>query len=145
MIRYPLFVLAGLALSNAAHAQTTAAPKPPAPAPDAAPSSLSVYFASGSTSVRPDDVAVLDHASRLYRDGHPIVMIVSGSSDSTGDASANLRLSQERADSVVRALVARGIPVDRFQVLAKGATDLAVPTPPKTPEARNRNVQITWR
>jgi OOP family OmpA-OmpF porin len=142
MVRSTLFVLAGLALANTAHAQTPAASKPRAPA---APSSLSVYFALGSTTVRPQDIAVLDHASRLYRDGHPIVMIVSGSSDSTGDASANLRLSQERADAVVRDLVARGIPVDRFQVLAKGETDLAVPTPPRTPEPRNRNVQITWR
>jgi len=88
---------------------------------------------------------LLDEASRLYRAGNPIVMIVTGSADKTGSAAGNLRLSELRANNVLQGLVARGIPIERFQVMAKGETDLAVPTAPNVAEERNRSVEITWR
>ena len=68
----------------------------------------------------PQGLTTLDQAARTYRDGKPIVMVVSGGTDSTGSAAANLRLSQQRADNVLQGLIARGIPVERFQILAKG-------------------------
>lgn len=126
----------------AAEPRTNVAATAPA---SSAPSSLLLYFNPGSATVRPTDVALLDQASRLYREGKPIVMIVSGSTDSTGSPAANLRLSQRRANNVLQGLVSRGIPVERFQVTAKGETDLVVPTPPGVSEERNRRVEITWR
>jgi outer membrane protein OmpA-like peptidoglycan-associated protein len=126
----------------AAEPQTNVAATTPA---SSAPSSLLLYFNPGSATVRPKDVALLDQASRLYREGKPIVMIVSGSTDSTGSPAVNLRLSQRRANNVLQGLVSRGIPVERFQVTAKGETDLLVPTPPGVSEERNRRVEITWR
>jgi outer membrane protein OmpA-like peptidoglycan-associated protein len=116
--------------------------------PDAeakAPDSLSVYFDTGSTTINTQGGRVLDQAARTYRDGKPIIMVVSGGSDSTGSAAFNLRLSQQRADNVLHGLVARGIPVERFQILAKGETEPAVPAPEGTAEARNRRVEISWR
>ena len=113
------------------------------PAPSA-PSSLILHFDSGSATIRPQDTPLLDQASRLYRAGNPIVMIVTGSADTTGSAAVNLRLSQLRANNVLQGLVARGIPVERFQVMAKGQTDPVVPTKPDVAEERNRSVEITW-
>jgi outer membrane protein OmpA-like peptidoglycan-associated protein len=110
-----------------------------------APDSLSVFFASGSAAVSNEGKAVLDQAARTYRDGKPIIMVVSGGSDATGSAAGNLKLSQQRADNVLQGLVARGIPIERFQVLAKGQTEPAVPDPEGTPEAKNRRVEISWR
>jgi outer membrane protein OmpA-like peptidoglycan-associated protein len=127
------------AANAASPAQTAASPAP------SAPSSLVLYFDPGSATVRQQDVALLDQASRLYRAGNPIVMIVTGSADATGSAAANLTLSQQRANSVLRGLVSRGIPVERFQVIAKGQTDPVVPDAPGTAEERNRRVEITWR
>jgi outer membrane protein OmpA-like peptidoglycan-associated protein len=125
---------------TAALAQT-----PPQAPPAKAPDSLSVYFASGSAAISSQAEAVMDQAARTYRDGKPIIMVVAGGSDATGSANANLLLSQQRADNVLHGLVARGIPVERFQVLAKGETEPAVPTSPGTAEARNRRVEISWR
>ncbi len=127
---------AGAAPSGAA-AQPSAAAK--------APDSLVILFDSGSAALRPQDRAVLDQASRLFREGNPIVMIVSGSTDGVGAPEQNLRLSQQRAETVLRGLVARGIPADRFQMLAKGETEPAVPAPKGTAEPQNRRVEITWR
>ena len=110
-----------------------------------APDSLVVYFDRGSATVRPQDEAVLDQASRLYRDGNPILMIVAGSTDTLGAPESNLLLSQQRASTVVRGLIARGIPAARFQVVGKGETDLSVATADDISEERNRRVEITWR
>ncbi|MGH6836346.1 MAG: OmpA family protein [Methylocella sp.] len=117
----------------------------PSAAPSAAPSSLVFYFESGSAKVRPQDVALLDQASRLYRDGKPLVMVVTGSTDAVGTPGSNLRLSQQRADAVLRGLVARGIPIERFQILAKGETEPPVPTSPGAAEPGNRRAELTWR
>jgi outer membrane protein OmpA-like peptidoglycan-associated protein len=104
-----------------------------------------LHFDLGSAAIRAQDEALLDQASRLYRDGNPIVMIVTGSADTVGQPDVNLALSQQRADAVLRGLTARGIPVGRFQLVAKGETDLAVATEDDVPEERNRRVEITWR
>ena len=137
-----LFCAALLVGVSAAQAEDTSAANP---APSAPPSSLVLHFDPGSATVRQQDVPLLDQASRLYRAGKPIVMIVTGSADTVGSAAANLRLSELRANNVLQGLVSRGIPVERFQVIAKGQTDLVVPTPPETSEERNRRVEITWR
>jgi outer membrane protein OmpA-like peptidoglycan-associated protein len=112
----------------------------PAYAADApkAPDKLVILFDAGSAKIRPADIATLDHASRLYEAGKPIVMVVSS-------PEANLTLSQRRAMAVLHGLVARGIPEERFQVVSKGETDLPVATPKGVAEPENRRVEISWR
>jgi outer membrane protein OmpA-like peptidoglycan-associated protein len=114
-------------------------------APAAAPAPLVVYFDVGSVTIRNEDKAVLDHASRAFNEGKPIVMILTGTADRTGDAGVNLDISERRAAAVLKGLIARGIPADRFQVLAKGETELPVPTNAGVAELQNRRVEITWR
>ena len=110
-----------------------------------APDALDLYFDTGSASIRPQDMKLLDKASRLYTEGKPVVMIVSGSTDLAGSPGRNLQLSQARADNVVHGLVARGIPVERFEILAKGVSDLPVQTEGDPVQPLNRRVEITWR
>jgi outer membrane protein OmpA-like peptidoglycan-associated protein len=155
MNKLPLVLLAVSCIAGSAAAQTpspTAPPQAPAqaakadaqPAP-AAPAPLVVLFDVGSTTIRNEDKAVLDHASRAYSEGKPIVMILTGTADRTGSAEVNLELSQRRAEAVLKGLLARGIPADRFQVLAKGETELPVPTNEGVADMQNRRVEITWR
>lgn len=160
LTRYTIPVILTAVLGGStAYAQTTPAPQPatpaaapatPEPAGEAAKAtagspSLVIYFQSGSSALRPQDKAILDRASRAYNEGKPIVMILTGTSDRVGNAEQNLTLSQRRATAVLTGLLDRGIPADRFQVLAKGETELAVPTGQGVSEAQNRRVEITWR
>ena len=121
-----------------------------APAPGAqeeggiADGKLVLLFKTGQRSLDRDNEAVLDKAARLYREARPVIMIVSGGSDSVGHPVANLLLSNERAFAVARGLVARGIPAERTQVLAKGETNPAVRTDDGVSEPQNRRVEITW-
>ena len=135
-----LAIAASVILPGVALAQTPAAPEV-----GKAPKSLVLYFDRGSAAIRPPDEAVLDQASRFYRDGNPIVMVVSGSTDTLGPPEFNLLLSQQRAGAALRGLIERGIPAGRFQLVAKGETDPMVATADNVPEERNRRVEITWR
>ena len=145
-------LFAVLLAGTAAQAQTAPQPDPkPAAAPDApaakpagAPAPLVVLFEPGSSALRTEDKAVLDRASRAYNEGKPIVMILTGSSDRVGNPQKNLTLSQRRATAVLKGLLSRGIPAERFQVLAKGETEPAVPTSQGVAESRNRSVEISW-
>jgi outer membrane protein OmpA-like peptidoglycan-associated protein len=116
-----------------------------ATAQETAPDDLQLYFDSGSAAVRADQEPVLDQAARLFRDGNPIVMIVSGGADTVGGAEANLDLSLRRARSVALGLTERGIPIERLQVLGRGNSELTVPTEEGEANAENRSVVITWR
>ena len=106
---------------------------------------LRVFFETGSAHVGPDQADTLDRAARTFREGDPFVMILTGSSDTVGNAELNLDLSVRRARAVADGLAARGIPVDRLQVLGRGESELAVDTPEGVPEPRNRMVEISWR
>lgn len=106
---------------------------------------LMLYFDVGSASIAGEQAEVLDQAARLYREGSPLVMILSGGADTLGPADVNLSLSVERARAVLDGLVARGVPVERLQVAGRGETDLEVGTEDGVAERRNRNVEITWR
>ena len=159
LIRYTIPVLAAVLSAPAAFAQTATPPADPAPAAatpaqpapqsdaktQAGSPSLVIYFQSGSSTLRAEDKAILDRASRAYNEGKPIVMILTGTSDRVGNAEKNLTLSQRRATAVLTGLLDRGIPADRFQVLAKGQTELPIPTGQGVPEVQNRRVEITWR
>ena len=142
---FAILLLGAGASYAAAQDKPGASATAPAAGSAKAPDALDLYFDTGSSKIRQEDLKLLDKASRLYNEGKPVVMIVAGSADLLGSASANLRLSQTRADNVVRGLVARGIPVERFQVLAKGVTDPPVSTAADASEPRNRRVEITWR
>ena len=146
MHRVQIGVAASMALmlSGAALAAAPTNEAPSAPTP-AASDKLTILFSPGSAAVDSDGIATLDKASRLYRAGNPIVMIVSGSTDATGSPSGNLTLSERRARTVLTGLVDRGIPVQRLQLLAAGTTEPAVKTAPGEASAENRRVDITWR
>lgn len=106
---------------------------------------LVLLFDTGGAALDARNETILDQASRLYRDGQPIIMTVTGSTDAVGQPADNLLLSQRRATAVVRGMLARGIPAERTQILAKGETNPAVPAQRGVAEPQNRRVEITWR
>ena len=135
-VRNCLLALA-LALSSVALA--------PATAQDAAPDEVVILFETGSATVVGEEQAQLDSAARLFRDGNPIVMIITGTADTVGEPSRNLDLSIARARAVAEGLVSRGIPASRLQVLGQGNSELPEVTDDEVSNARNRSARITWR
>lgn len=144
-----------LALAACAHPPSPSATASAAAAsPQTASSSPNVQSASSSPNVQlffDEDSSVLsaaakeklDNAARLYREGNPVVMYVTGHADSSGSEYPNLLLSGERAKAAKDALVARGIPASRLQLQAMGSS---LPRDANNPVPQdNRRVVITWR
>ena len=109
---------------------------------DPAADAMVLLFDVGTAKLGPENEAMLDKASRMYRESRPVIMAIVGSSDTTGSPTRNLMLSQARANAVAQGLVARGIPAEQTQIVAKGVTRLPVPTGPGVAEPRNRRVEI---
>ena len=141
----PIPAPASAASAPAASTGTATASTAPASPAAQAPTSLSVFFAYGSSSLPPKEQATLDEASRIFNDGKPIVMIITGMTDATGAPGPNLLLSQKRADAVFDGLVARGLPPEHFQILAAGATESLSGKAPTGADQALRKVEITWR
>lgn len=144
MTMRPLFNAALLAFGLAAapaFAQDAAEIEPA----EAAPTDVTLLFDTGRASVSPDQQRQLDQAARVFRDGNPVIMTVTGTADTVGNPEANLDLSIRRARAVADGLVERGIPIERLQVLGQGNSELPVTTDDEVANEENRSVTITWR
>ena len=78
-----------------------------------------INFASGSAEIPVESRTLLDQAAKAIQQApEGTVIEIGGHTDDTGDASANQKLSQSRADAVRAALVERG--VSGAALVAKG-------------------------
>ena len=78
-----------------------------------------VQFATGKAEILPPSFGLLDEVAKVFVDNPQIEVVqVEGHTDSTGTPGINRKLSQERAESVLKYLAARG--VDKKRMVAKG-------------------------
>jgi len=116
------------------------------PAPRAAPSvNLNVEFATNSATLTPQARKTLEQlgSALTSQDLASYKFRIEGHTDTVGSPNANQALSQRRADAVADYLEQTfAIPASRLEASGKGEEGLVVPTPPQTPELRNRRVEI---
>jgi outer membrane protein OmpA-like peptidoglycan-associated protein len=83
--------------------------------------------------------ALIDAKKKLNGAGvQTFKFVVSGHTDSTGDAATNQRLSAERAAVMVRQLVAKGVPAADIESVGMGS-EQPLEKPDDTPAKRARN------
>jgi len=134
--------------SAAAPSVRTAAAKPmPAPPPSVSGPSvnLTVDFATGSAQLTPQAMATLDELGRALSSNQlsDYRFRIEGHTDTVGSDDYNRALSERRADAVVTYLTTKfGVAPARLEAVGMGEQGLLVPTPPQTPEPRNRRVQV---
>jgi OmpA-OmpF porin, OOP family len=117
-----------------------AAAAPPAPTVN-----LTVNFANGSAELMPDAVRTLDELGRALasKDLAAYRFRIEGHTDTVGSSNYNRALSERRAEAVVDYVAKKyGVDPSRLQAIGMGEDRLLVPTPPQTPEPRNRRVQV---
>ncbi len=101
-----------------------------------------ILFAVNSFAVRPDlqrDLQAL--ASNLQAYPQSNVQIV-GHTDSDGDASFNLQLSERRANAVADVLLGSGVPFSRIQAFGRGEDQPIASNLTPQGKAQNRRVEI---
>ncbi len=102
-----------------------------------------VTFASGSAQLQADSSeAQLKNLAEILN-AHPAVRIkIGGYTDSTGNAEANLKLSQERADAVRNVLIGKGIAAERVEAEGYGPQHPVASNATEEGRAKNRRMAL---
>lgn len=150
----PLNNTAPPAPSSATAPVSTVAPVSHAPTAAAAPVQraanrpaidLNVEFETGSADLTPAAEGTLTQLGKALSSpdlaGYRFRIV--GHTDTVGSAPMNLSLSQHRAATVADYIEQHfGVSSNRLEPVGVGEQDLLVPTPPQTPNARNRRVEV---
>ena len=142
---------------SSAQPVATAAPRVHAAKPAAEPVSatpavsasgqvnLTVNFPSGSADLTAGARKSLDALGQALSSAElaNYKFRIEGHTDNVGSPDTNRALSQSRAEAVVSYLSGQyHVDPSRLQAVGVGQDQPLVPTPPQTPEARNRRVQV---
>lgn len=100
-----------------------------------------IRFDEGRSRIDAASRDLLDEVAAALRPCLGSIIAVTGHTDSNGSEAANLVLSRERADAVLAALVARGIPADGLRARGVGSGQ---PVDGLLPEdAANRRIEFS--
>jgi peptidoglycan-associated lipoprotein len=103
-----------------------------------------VYFDYDSSTVRQEDLPILE-AHAAYLSAHPNVTIrVEGNTDDRGSREYNLALGERRALAIRQILMLQGASVNQFQVVSYGEERLAAEGYDESVWAKNRRVELNY-
>lgn len=104
-----------------------------------------ITFAVNSPDIKPQFYSVLNSVSLVLKKYTQTSVQVAGYTDSTGSASHNQQLSQNRAQSVASYLINQGVAAGRFNVVGYGQNNPVASNDTASGRAQNRRVEITLR
>ena len=113
-----------------------------APASGALPDLGTVHFDSDEATLTPEGQATLQQAVAAMKANPNVHLRLEGYTDSTGDTSHNLDLSQQRARTVADFLKAQGIDGSRLTGGGFGPSNPADTNATSTGKADNRRVEL---
>jgi outer membrane protein OmpA-like peptidoglycan-associated protein len=103
-----------------------------------------VQFDSGRATIKKVSDALLDEVAGVFKEHMEITRVeIQGHTDNTGKAKDNLKLSQDRAEAVKKALVKRGI--DDARLVPKGFGQEVPIADNKTEVARQKNRRVQFK
>ncbi|MCU0893960.1 MAG: OmpA family protein, partial [Rhodospirillales bacterium] len=104
--------------------------------------SFLLFFDWDRAGMPPEAQAIVRDAAEAIKSSRAESVVVTGFTDTSGNAQYNLRLSERRAQAVKEELVNNGVSPDIITVQGRGEEVLIVPTGPNEREPQNRRVRI---
>jgi OOP family OmpA-OmpF porin len=105
-----------------------------------------IPFDTNKSSLKPESVDTIAQIAKLLQAQPTLALDVVGHTDNIGDAAANLKLSQRRADAVVTSLVEdHGIDEARLAARGEGLGKPVADNATEEGRARNRRVELVKR
>jgi len=101
-----------------------------------------IHFDVKKSTIRPESIEFIKQLAAWLKTNPSIKLEIDGHTDSDGEATANLKLSQARADEVKKQLVAQGIATNRLTTQGFGATKPIAPNTTPEGKANNRRVEF---
>ncbi len=102
-----------------------------------------VTFDSNQANLKPAGANTLTGVAMVLKEYPKTAVNVLGYTDSTGSNDLNMRLSQQRADSVASALITQGVAANRIQTRGMGPANPIASNSTAEGKAQNRRVEIT--
>jgi outer membrane protein OmpA-like peptidoglycan-associated protein len=102
-----------------------------------------VFFATGKSIIQPRSFKMLDQVAKILQQ-HPEVdrMVIEGHTDDRGNAEANRKLSQARAEAVKGYLVSKGVEPSRLEAKGFGPDQPIASNKTEKGRAANRRVEF---
>jgi outer membrane protein OmpA-like peptidoglycan-associated protein len=101
-----------------------------------------VLFDTGRATLKPGAELTLDRLSTMLKQNANARVMIDGFTDNTGSPETNQTLSQQRADAVAAALIARGVSADRVRAVGRGEEYPVATNSTAAGRQQNRRVEI---
>jgi len=101
-----------------------------------------ITFAPGSTEIEADALATIDRVAEALRECQTVRMEIGGHTDSQGSESMNQRLSQERADAVLNAIMARRVLTSNLTAKGYGESNPIADNGTEAGREANRRIEF---
>jgi outer membrane protein OmpA-like peptidoglycan-associated protein len=101
-----------------------------------------IYFDTGKSIMKAESTPTLEQVARLLKEDPKLKLYVIGHTDNDGTAEANLQLSADRADAVVRALLGQGVKAPRLKAAGVGPYCPVSTNHTEEGKAQNRRVEL---
>ncbi|EOV9673290.1 OmpA family lipoprotein [Cronobacter turicensis] len=102
-----------------------------------------VTFDSSQANLKPAGANTLTGVAMVLKEYPKTAVNVVGYTDSTGGQALNMKLSQQRAESVASALITRGVVANRIRTSGMGPANPVASNSTEEGKAQNRRVEIT--
>jgi OmpA-OmpF porin, OOP family len=101
-----------------------------------------IYFDTASATIKPESGPALAEMVKLLKGSPSLKVFIVGHTDTVGNLNTNLKLSSDRAASVVSALVAKGIAASRLKSGGVGPYSPIASNRDEAGRAKNRRVEL---
>jgi OOP family OmpA-OmpF porin len=101
-----------------------------------------IFFDSGKADLKPESQQALGEIVKLLKADPTLKVFVVGHTDNVGGADGNMKLSAERAQAVVQALVKGGVEAGRIKSFGNGPYAPVASNDQESGRAKNRRVEL---
>lgn len=101
-----------------------------------------IQFETGKAIIKKTSYPLMDQIAKTFIDNPTYIIEVQGHTDNVGKEAQNKKLSQQRAESVMKYLVQAGVPADRMTAVGYGMEKPIADNKTKAGRATNRRVEF---
>ena len=101
-----------------------------------------IFFNFNSATLKEESYPPLDEAVKILNNNAKLNFLIEGHTDNVGTDEYNLNLSNDRAQSVLKYIVSKGIPNARISAVGYGETKPVDTNETEEGKAKNRRVEI---
>jgi OOP family OmpA-OmpF porin len=103
---------------------------------------LYINFDTGKSDIKPESMMIIDQIAALLKAHADLRVSIEGHTDNVGTPQSNKTLSQQRAKSVMTAVVQKGIAADRMTAVGWGQEKPIADNRSEDGRAKNRRVEV---